>query len=254
MPLPRKPFQKINITPNSKWAQKFWDTLTPLKDQVVEHRYFKDIQSGKLPMDLCHKGLIDFYPLVENFPKFMALNLAKTKMGDTPGNQEARYWLIQNIKVEQNHDDWWVGWAEGFGVTREQLHTAKPSPQMDAINHYLWYVNTYGSLAEGMAATNLAIEWSTGEWTMSIVEGVKSYSNLGYENVKINDRVMSWLTAHASYDDKHPYEAMEIIKLLCDASSQEQEKALQVAKRSLEYYILALDDCYTPAKSLATVG
>jgi pyrroloquinoline quinone (PQQ) biosynthesis protein C len=53
------------------------------------------------------------------------------------------------------------------------------------------------------------------------------------------------LNAHANYDDKHPYEAMEIIKL-CAVTAEEQAKAWTAAKRGLEYYILALNDCYEP--------
>lgn len=242
--LSRKPLQKINITPHSEWAQKFWDDLVPLKDKVVHHPYFREIQSGELPIELGRRGLIDFYPLVENFPKFMALNLAKVKRQEV-GHEETKHWLIQNIKVEQNHADWWHFWANGFGVTDEELRNAKPSPLMDAINHYLWNINTYGLLSEGIAATNLAIEWATGEWTINILDGVKSYAKQGL--AQIDDRIMSWLNAHATYDDKHPYEAMEVIKL-CARTHEEQEKAFSAAKRSLEYYILALDDCYKPQR------
>ena len=245
--LPRKSFQKIKITPHPQWAQDFWDSLVPLKDQVAKHNYFKQVASGSLPLELGRKGLIYFYPLVENFPKYMALNLAKVKRG-VPGNLEAKYWLIQNIKVEQNHADWWHFWANGFGVTDEELTNAKPSPLMDAINHYLWNINTYGSLAEGLAATNLAVEWATGEWTVNVVEGVKSYSKHG--QVNIDEKVMSWINAHASYDDEHPYEAMEVIKM-CAVTKEDQEKALQAAKRSLEYYLIALDDCCVEDKVLA---
>lgn len=236
----RKTFQKIKITTHPEWAQKFWDNLIPIKDKVAHHPYFKEIQAGKLPVKLGQRGLIDFYPLVENFPKFMALNLAKVKRGE-PGHLEAKYWLIQNIKVEQNHADWWHFWANGFHVSDDQLKNAKPSPLMDAINYYLWFINTYGSISEGIAATNLAVEWATGEWTISIIDGVKSYAKQGLGN--IDEKTMSWLNAHASYDDAHPYEAMEIIKL-CARTASEQEKALNAAKRSLEYYLLALDDCY----------
>jgi pyrroloquinoline quinone (PQQ) biosynthesis protein C len=245
--LPKKPFQKLVLTPHNEWSQKFWDNLIPYKDKVAQHPYFKDAQAGKLPLELGQKGLIDFYPLVEDFPKYMALNLAKTKR-DLPGHREARYWLIQNIKVEQNHADWWHFWANGFGITDEQLVHAKPSPLMNAINNFLWDINTNGTLAEGLAATNLAVEWATGEWTIAIVEGVKSYSKAGLAD--INEKTMSWLNAHASYDDKHPYEAMEVIKLVA-TTPEEQHKAYEAAKRSLEYYVLALDDCYKPAKALA---
>ncbi|MBI3309237.1 MAG: iron-containing redox enzyme family protein [Candidatus Melainabacteria bacterium] len=239
--LPRKAVQKITITPHPEWAQNFWDNLVPLKDKVSKHPFFKEVEAGTLPLELGQKALIDFYPLVENFPKYMALNLAKTKR-ELPGHKEAKFWLIQNIKVEQNHADWWHFWSRGFNVTDEQLIHAKPSPYMDAINNFLWNINTNSSLAEGLAATNLAVEWATGEWTINVIEGVKSYSKNG--NITVDDRVMSWLNAHATYDDEHPYEAMEIIKMVATTEA-EREKAFEAAQRSLEYYILALDDCYS---------
>lgn len=240
--MPRKSFQKIKITPHPEWAQNFWDNLVPLKDKVSKHQFFKEIEAGTLEVEVGQKALIDFYPLVENFPKYMALNLAKTKRG-LPGNLEAKHWLIQNIKVEQNHADWWHFWARGFNVSDKQLVEAVPSPAMDAINNYLWHINTYGTLAEGIAASNLAVEWATGEWTINVIEGVKSYSKNG--NFAIDDKVMSWLNAHASYDDEHPYEAMELIKMVA-VTEEDRKKAFEAAKRSLEYYILALDDCYQP--------
>jgi pyrroloquinoline quinone (PQQ) biosynthesis protein C len=56
---------------------------------------------------------------------------------------------------------------------------------------------------------------------------------------------MAWLDAHATYDDEHPYEAMELIKL-CAATEDERDKTLRATRRGLEYYALALDDCYEP--------
>ena len=237
---------KIEITPHSGWPQNFWDGLISYKDQVVQHVYFQELEKGELSIKRAAKGLIDFYPLVDNFPKYMALNLAKTNSGTSPGHREARFWLMQNMKVEQKHADWWCDWAEAIRLTREQLYEAQPSPLMDAINHYLWHVNTYGSLVEGIAATNLAIEWATGEWTIRIISGVKSYADRGLAD--INKKTLAWLNAHASYDDKHPYEAMEIIKS-CAVTLEDQQKAFTAAKRGLEYYVLALDDCYEPYRS-----
>ncbi len=241
-----KKVSKIEVTANPQWAQTFWDGLTPFKERVVKHPYFQQLEKGALTIEQAVKGLIDFYPLVDNFPKYMALNLAKTAFGNTPGHQEARFWLMQNMRVEQKHADWWVDWAESMRLTRDDLFASKPSPLMDAINHYLWNINTHGSLVEGVAATNLAIEWATGEWTIRILPGVKSYADRGLADM--NPRTLSWLNAHATYDDKHPYEAMEIIKL-CATTPEEQEKAFIAAKRGLEYYELALDDCYESYKS-----
>lgn len=232
---------RIQLTPHSEWAQKFWDGLIPYKNKIVEHIYFQELQNGSLSIERARRGLIDFYPLVENFPKYMALNVAKTQSGMKPGHAEAKFWLMQNMKVEQKHADWWCDWAECIRLTRDDLYRAQPSPLMDAINHFLWNVNTRGSLTEGIAATNLAVEWATGEWTVRILSGVKSYAERGLAD--ISSRTMSWLNAHATYDDKHPYEAMEVIKLTA-VTEEEQKSAFELAKRAMEYYLLALDDCY----------
>jgi pyrroloquinoline quinone (PQQ) biosynthesis protein C len=49
---------------------------------------------------------------------------------------------------------------------------------------------------------------------------------------------------HARYDDEHPLEALEIIKLYAN-THELQDKVRQAAKRSLEYLFMALVACYT---------
>jgi pyrroloquinoline quinone (PQQ) biosynthesis protein C len=238
-----KNINRIEITPHSGWAQKFWNDLVSHKDQIVHHTYFADLEGGKLSLERARRGLIEFYPLVENFPKYMALNLAKTLSRSNEGHRKAKAWLIQNMKVEQKHADWWCDWAECLDLSREILDQSEPGPMMDAINHYLWNINTNGSLAEGIAATNLAVEWATGEWSIRILTGVRSYANRGLAN--FSKRTMTWLDAHATYDDVHPYEAMELIKMIA-VTPEEQARAFKAARRAMEYYLLALDYCYDP--------
>ena len=47
-------------------------------------------------------------------------------------------------------------------------------------------------------------------------------------------------------------EAMEIIKL-CATTPEEQHKSFAATKRGLEYYLLAIDDCYEPLTSFSEV-
>jgi pyrroloquinoline quinone (PQQ) biosynthesis protein C len=232
---------KIELTPHPEWAQHFWERLVSYKDRIVNHPYFRELKQGSLSIDRARRGLIDFYPLVENFPKYMGLILAKTESRADEGHLRAKTWLMQNMRVEQKHADWWVDWAACVGLSREELDRSEPSAMMDAINHYLWHINTTGSIEEGIAATNLAVEWATGEWSIMILEGVKSYAERGL--ARFSGRTMTWLNAHASYDDEHPYEAMELIKMIAQKPEQ-QDRAFRAAKRAMEYYELALDDCY----------
>lgn len=243
--LPRRSAFKLSLTEHPEWAKTFWNNLIPLKDKIVNHPYFSAIRSKTIERTVGVNGLIAFYPLIEDFPKFMALNLAKTKRG-VPGHFEAKKWLIQNIKVEQTHADWWHSWANGFGISDQELIEAKPHPLVAALNHYLWNINTYGSLIEGLAATNLAIEWATGEWTLGMTEIVRNYAMA--EGSRYNERVLDWLKAHAVYDDEHPHEAMELIKR-CAQTEAERAQGFAAASLSLQYYTIALDACYAQKNS-----
>lgn len=229
-------------TPHPPWAEQFWNDLIPLKDRISGHPLFREMAAGDLSLGRFRHALLNFYPLVANFPHYMALTLAKSYQTSVPGVLETRDWLINNIKVEQRHLYWYRDWAIGFGITAEALDSVIPPAAMDAVNHYLWHVNQRGSIAEGLAATNLAIEWATGDWTVAVVHGMKKYAERG--EATIDRRSMAWLRAHAHYDDAHPYEAMELVKILCGDDKALQAKAFAATLRGMEYYLLALDDCY----------
>lgn len=239
----KKPYSKeLELTPHSEWSQAFWDKLLPIKDRISQHPFFVGFATGQLSIACVRYALLNFYPLVAHFPSYMAMNLAKATDFHLSGVTDTRTWLIQNIKVEERHLFWYQDWASGFGLSVDQLDQACPPPAMNAVNHFLWSTNYRCGLAEGIAATNLAIEWATSDWTVQVYKGIKSY--IDHPNVVINTKTVAWLRAHALYDDVHPYEAMELIKRLCHDDPQMQAKALHAAEQGLAYYELALDECY----------
>jgi pyrroloquinoline quinone (PQQ) biosynthesis protein C len=232
----------VTITPHPAWAQRFWNDLSPVKDRIATHALFREMADGELSLARFRHALLNFYPLVGNFPHYMALTLARTQEVSRPGMLATRDWLINNIRIEQRHLYWYRDWAMGFGISPAALDSVTPPPAMDAVNHFLWHVNQRGSIAESLAATNLAIEWATGDWTQSVVKGMRLYAERGV--ARIDRRSMAWLRAHAHYDDAHPHEAMELVKLLCENDPELQARAFAAARRGMEYYLLALDDCY----------
>ena len=233
---------ELDITPHTEWSQKFWDDLVPFKNRISEHPFFRDMASGELKLECFRYALLNFYPLVAHFPSYMALALSRATDFASPGVTETRDWLIQNIKVEERHLTWYRDWAGGFGLSVEQLDAVQPPAAMNAVNHFLWHTGLKATLPECLAATNLAIEWATGDWSKQVYAGVKSY--MSHPDVNINKRSLAWLRAHAHYDDLHPYEAMELIKRMCNHSPELQTKAFHAAREGLAYYELALDDCY----------
>ena len=233
---------RIEVTPHPKWLQGLLEHLEPLERRIVNHEYFQEMAGGTLSIERFHWGLINFYPLVETFPKYMALNLAKVPAGEAGWNGRTRHWLIKNISTERVHANWWRHWARGFGVKPELLDAEiLPPSQMDSINNYLWRVSTHGSLAEAIAATNYSVEGPTGQWTRQVAPGLPKYH--GKAGVEVEEKTVQWVAAHADYDDKHPYEALELIKAFV-SNPEEQRKVGNAAERAMEYYAMALDACY----------
>ncbi len=232
----------IKRTPNPEWVTEFLEDIKAYKGRVVGSSFFRAIADGSLSKRQFQGALINFYPLIENFPKYMGLNLAKAPADGSSRSRKARDWLIKNMNVERLHAVWWRDFALGFGVSKRDLEVfISPPAEMDAINNYLWHVCAHGTLAEGVCASNFAIEGPTGEWTKQVEASLRRYA--GVEGISVNKRTLQWVSAHASYDDRHPYEALEIVKAFAE-TPEEQEKVKLAAKRAMEYYALALESCY----------
>lgn len=162
----------METSPHPDWIRSLLAFLKPYEDRVIKHDVFRALGQGTLPIHQLRMGLINFYPLIESFPQYMALSLAKVPAGLSDWPKATRTWLIKNINQERLHSDWWKNFASGFGVdTSAFAGVVLPPPKMDAINHYLWRICAHGSLAEGVSASNYAIEGPTGAWTKTSCRG-----------------------------------------------------------------------------------
>ena len=94
------------------WLQRVVASTERDKMRVVDHELFALMRDGLLPTSAMRKFLTGAWPTIEQFPQFMAMNLKKLSVGDSPGEDLARRYLIHNIRVEQKHAEHWVDWAE----------------------------------------------------------------------------------------------------------------------------------------------
>ena len=234
---------KLELTRDPDWVLNLHERLLPFVRGIVDGKLFTEMAEGTLTMKRFRSGLLYFYPLIENFPKYMGLTLTKVPEGDAPRHNLAREWLLENMNLERRHADWYRQWAVSFGVSSRALNRpVVPPPEMDAINNYLWRVASYGSLAEAIAAVNFGIEGPTGIWAKEVKRNIRSYE--GRPGVSCgNKEVLFLLKVHADYDDRHPKEALELVKLFA-LTKAEQKRVISAAQRSMEYYALAADACY----------
>jgi pyrroloquinoline quinone (PQQ) biosynthesis protein C len=223
-----------------RWIQDLIGESTERRLRVSQHEAWQRMADGSVTA-LEHRNiLVGFWPLIDRFPQFLALNLLKTCHGRDAGVDGARTWLAKNLRVEQKHAEWFLDWAEAFGTPRAEMLDGWRPVEMTAITDWCWHVCQHGDLAEAMAATNYAIEGATGEWTPSVAGSEVYRSRVPAEDV---ERGMRWLRVHADYDDAHPWDALDLIVGLAGADpAPARARGIQAAVcKSYDLYRLAAD-------------
>ena len=222
------------------WLQRVVHETTPHKRRVVDHELFALMRDAKLPLASLQRFLVGVWPTIEQFPRFMAMNLKKAGYGDGPGVDMARRYLIQNIRVEQKHAEHWATWSSAAGLSLNDLRTGTDVEELEALAHWCWYVSDRADLAVAVAATNYAVEGATGDWSC-VVCSQDTYAKSLPDAVRVP--AMRWLKVHAEYDDTHPWEALDIVATLLGHAPSAREIAhiRQAIKTSYRYMELSLD-------------
>ncbi|HET6806202.1 MAG TPA: iron-containing redox enzyme family protein [Frateuria sp.] len=236
-----------------QWAQDMVGACEETRQSVIRHELWDLMREVRLGRQGTRDFMAGIWPLIERFPAYMAYNLLKTRYGRSPGDNLARRWLVRNIRVEQNHADYWLNWAEGAGVARWDVLYGEPARGTQALADWCEEVSRDDSLAAGIVATNYAVEGATGEWSQLI------YDSASYvQSLPADKRVQSlrWLQLHAAYDDTHPWEALEIVCTLKGTApaADEVDHLTECVKRSYTGMRILADRCLGGTRVYGTVN
>jgi pyrroloquinoline quinone (PQQ) biosynthesis protein C len=225
-----------------QWAQDMVGDCQAAKQQVLDHELWAMMRDCTLGEVATTNFMLGIWPFIERFPSYMALSLLKTRYGRSPGDDMARRWLVRNIRVEQNHAEYWLNWAEGAGISRNTMLTGRPIQGTEGLANWCEEVSRDGTLPAGMAATNYAIEGVTGEWSQWVYESDRYRESFP---APVRAASLRWLHLHAAYDDTHPWEALEIVCTLMGLRPDAHEVAhlAQCIKRSYVSMCLLGDRC-----------
>jgi pyrroloquinoline quinone (PQQ) biosynthesis protein C len=225
-----------------QWAQDMVASCESTRRGVLEHELWDRMRQARLDHESTRRFMVGIWPVIERFPAYMANSLLKTRYGRSAGDNMARRWLVRNIRVEQNHADYWLNWAEGAGVSRDEVLRGEAPEGSQTLAQWCEEVSSRDSLAASVAATNYAVEGATGDWSRLVYESVTYAQSLAVEK-----RVQSlrWLQLHAAYDDTHPWEALEIVCTLkgMSPSADDVKHLAECIRRSYTSMCITLDRC-----------
>ncbi|RUL66654.1 TenA family transcriptional regulator [Dyella dinghuensis] len=224
------------------WAQDLVTHCEETKQGVIGHGIWTMMREARLDAQATRDFMVGVWPVIERFPAYMAQNLLKTRYGRSQGENMARRWLVRNIRVEQNHADYWLNWAEGAGVSRDDVLNGPVPYGSEALAGWCEEVSRSAPLAAGMIATNYAVEGATGEWSQLVYDSLAYHESLP-QSVRAHS--LRWLQLHAAYDDTHPWEALEIVCTLVGTSPRADQVAYlqECVKRSYVSMRITLDRC-----------
>jgi pyrroloquinoline quinone (PQQ) biosynthesis protein C len=204
-----------------QWTQDMVGECDLVKKTVVDHELWRAMCDNRDPK-ITPRFLVGAWPAIERFPCYMARTLLKTRYGRSEGENLARRWLVRNIRVEQNHAEYWLTWAEGAGVPRERVLNGSLPPGTQALADWCEEVSSGDTLAASLAAVNYGVEGATGEWSRILYESESFAAQYPEAGRRASLR---WLQLHAAYDDTHPWEALEIVCTLMGTSPSAKQVA-----------------------------
>jgi pyrroloquinoline quinone (PQQ) biosynthesis protein C len=228
------------------WTHTLREYITPYWSRLLEGQWAQRVSSGTMRIEEMRGWMLQIYPFIHAFPKFLAEALIKVE------DDASRAFLIDNIRVEKAHAEHWLWMGTGFGLRREDMLELAEGNRpvlrdVQSLSDWLWYINTKGSLAEAVAATSFAIEGATGDLSRAIWTGFESYRD--HPDVNWTPRTYKWMREHARYDDEHPKIAMTIVERYA-TSEKIQKRVMLATRRSLQLLDQALDTsfrAYTPS-------
>jgi pyrroloquinoline quinone (PQQ) biosynthesis protein C len=204
--------------------------VKPYWDHLLEGPWAEGIAKGKLTLPEMQGWILQIYPFIHAFPKFLAEALIKAE------DDYSREFFINNIRVEKGHAEHWLWMGEGFGLRRESMlaladGTRPVLRDVQSLSDWLWYINTKGSLPEAVAATSFAIEGIAGDIARKVTPGFQYYKE--EPGVDLNSKTYRWMREHAHYDDEHPKIALHIVDRYTQ-NERMRTRVMLAAKRSLQ--------------------
>ncbi|MCM3652308.1 thiaminase II [Metabacillus litoralis] len=137
-----------------KFSERLLEKVLPIWKKNHAHPFVQGIGDGSLDKEKFRFYMIQDYVYLIEYAKVFALGAVKATDLATMGKFAKLLDSTLNEEMELHRQ-----YAKKFGISVEELETAKPSPTTLAYTHYMLHVSQNGTLAELVAAL-LPCTWS----------------------------------------------------------------------------------------------
>lgn len=193
-----------------------------MENSMLKHPFYVAWTEGKLSRAVLEEYAKQYYAHVRAFPTYVSA--VHSRCEDLSIRQELLENLIEEERGKENHPELWLRFAEGLGVTREDVRGAELLPSTMESVRRLQSLTQSEDYREGLAAL-LAYESQIPEVAQTKREGLKSFYGVA------DERAVSFFRIHESIDVLHQQAEMQILKEQCK-TRELQTRAITAAREA----------------------
>jgi len=212
-----------------------------MQHSMLKHPFYVAWSEGKLSTEVLQEYSKQYYAHVRAFPTYVSA------VHSHCDNLETRQMLLENLieeeQGEENHPELWLRFAEGLGVTRDEVRNAELLPKTKDSVARLKQLTQSADYREGLAAL-YAYESQIPEVAKTKRAGLKEFYGID------DERGVSFFRVHESIDLLHKQVEQRILLNECSTPEDKERvtKAASEGARALWAFLDGVTEAYlTPA-------
>jgi len=193
---------------------------------LLKHPFYQAWSDGSLPLETIREYAAQYYGHVLAFPRY--LSATHSGCEDAGIRQMLLENLVEEERGSENHPELWLRFAEGLGMTREEVLGRKPMHEITAvIDTFLTFARR--SYEEGLGAL-FAYEHQIPEIAHFKLEALQKHYGV------VDARGTSFFEVHRKADVYHTQAISEALdKLPADAQARARAAAHEAGQRLWDF-------------------
>jgi pyrroloquinoline-quinone synthase len=191
---------------------------------LLKHPFYQMWSDGKLSIESLAGYSKEYFQLVKQVPSFMTPIIEKA-----PNSEVSE--LIANQREEYDHIQHWIKFAEGLGVSSDELISYSG---LDKTNYAISELSELMKTFDGGACAMYAFEKEIPKISQNKLDGLAKFYGIS------SQETIEYFRLHTEADIRHATTWRNII----ETTSSDSAELLSIAKRSTSAQNLLLDSCY----------
>jgi pyrroloquinoline-quinone synthase len=211
---------------------------------LLQHPFYRAWVDGTLPREDMQDYARQYFAFESSFPRFLSALHSRTE------EAAVRQRILENLWDEEhgseNHAELWLRFAEGIGVSRDDVVAAPWNAATQALIDLYTQITRESPPAEGVAAI-YAYERQVPDVAPSKLEGLARHYGIS------DGPALEFFRLHGELDVEHSGEEREMLGELAASEGVDQEAVSGAAQAALDAWWNFLSAVHAPSREAVPV-